>query len=71
MTRNHSNDPQQTAADFMGELEKDPDYRARVEQRERERRQSVAFNRKVATPVVEALHQAGFDVDWVGYRERS
>jgi hypothetical protein len=56
-------DRPKTAADLIGELEADPAYIGKQEQRDREFSRREALQREAEAPLVKDLRSAGFDVD--------
>jgi HEAT repeat protein len=63
VSRDRSKDAPKTADELMAELERDPEYRARMDQGERERLTRIAESRRDAAPVVADLVRAGFQVE--------
>ena len=55
--------PMTTAAELMAELQRDPAFHARAQEKERAHQARVAVNREAAAPVVEELVAAGFRVN--------
>jgi hypothetical protein len=64
--RNRSGDAPKAAAELMAELEQDPDFVARNEQRKREQEENIKEYRQAAAPVLAALSEIGFNVDSIG-----
>jgi hypothetical protein len=54
-----------TAAELMARLQRDPEYRAREEEKEQARRARIAVNREAAGLIVQELATAGFTVNTV------
>lgn len=65
MSLDRTGDPPKSADELMTELERDPEYQARIAAKERVRLARVAQNREDAAPVIADLRRAGFEVDSV------
>jgi HEAT repeat protein len=63
MSRDRSRDPPKTADELMSELERDPEYLARIAAKEKERLARVVKDREDAAPVLADLRNAGLEVD--------
>ncbi|MGE3731245.1 MAG: hypothetical protein AB7F83_11920 [Lysobacterales bacterium] len=54
-----------TAAELMAELQRDPEYRGRMEKQEQEHQSRVTEWRRAEQPLIDELRAAGFDVESV------
>lgn len=71
MSRDRSKDAPKSAADLMRELQKDPEYVARTQQRERQQQENIASHRHAMEPLLKELAAKGFRVNsLVELRER-
>lgn len=66
MSRDRSRDAPKSAAELMAELQKDPEYQARMRRLEQEKRENAASYGKAAEPILQALGAIGFSVGAVG-----
>lgn len=71
MKRDRSKDAPKSAAELMAELNADPDYVARIRQRERQQTENLDNYRRAAEPVVRELVASGFKVQSVGELRQS
>ena len=62
MKRDRSKDAPKSAAELMAELNADPDYNARMRQRERQERENAENYRQAAEPILRDLAASGFKV---------
>lgn len=60
-----------TARELRAELANDPAYQAMIRAKEEERLRLVEETRQAELPVLDALRQAGCEVERVGYLERT
>ena len=63
MSRDRSKDPPKSAAELMRELQKDPEYVARMRHRERQQQDDIAGHRRVMAPLLNELAATGFRVN--------
>ncbi len=66
MKRDRSKDAPKSAAELMAELNADPDYVARMRQRDRQQTENVEVYQRAAAPVLRELVAAGFNVQSLG-----
>jgi len=66
MSRDRSRDTPKSAAELMAELQKDPEYQARIQRLEQQKRENAASYGKAAEPILRALGAIGFSVGTVG-----
>lgn len=66
MKRDRSKDAPKSAADLMAELNADPEYVARIRQRERQQTENVDNYRRAAEPLLRELAASGFNVQSLG-----
>lgn len=62
MSRDRAKDSPKSAADLMRELQKDPEYVARMHQRERQQQQHIASHLHAMEPLLKELNAKGFHV---------
>jgi hypothetical protein len=65
MSRDRSRDPPKTAAELTAELQKDPEYRARMQRREQQQRENAESYNAAAEQVLKDLGAIGFRVNTV------
>jgi hypothetical protein len=65
MKRDRSGDPPKTAAELMAELERDPEYVARIKAQQEQRSRAMEQSLRDARPILLDLASAGFHVDTV------
>jgi HEAT repeats len=66
MTRDRSKSPPKSAAELMAELQKDPEYVARMRQREQQQRSNVENYSRIAEPILKELGARGYRVNTIG-----
>ncbi len=66
MKRDRSKDAPKSAAELMAELNADPDYVARMRQRDRQEAENVDSYRRAAEPILRELAASGFNVQSLG-----
>lgn len=71
MTRDRSKNPPKSAAELMAELQKDPEYAARMRQREEQQRANTENYSQAAEPVLKELRARGFLVNTIGELRQS
>ena len=71
MSRDRSHDRPKTAAELMAELQEDPAYIARMQQRELQERENVEAYVKAAKPILADLGVIGFRVNSIGELRQS
>jgi hypothetical protein len=63
VSRDRSKDAPKSAADLMRELQKDPEYVARTQQRERQQQENITSHRHEMEPLLKELAAKGFRVN--------
>lgn len=66
MKRDRSKDAPKNAAELMAELNADPEYVARMRQRDRQQAENVDNYRRAAEPMLRELAASGFEVQSLG-----
>ena len=66
MTRDRSKSPPKSAAELMAELQRDPEYVARMRQRDQQQRANIENYSRIAGPVLKELGARGYRVNTIG-----
>ena len=71
MSRDRSKDPPKSAAELMRELQRDPDYVARMQKREREHQEGVEAYSRAVEPLMQELAASGVQFESLGELRQS